>query len=152
MPKSSSTPGKTRLINFFDVKLKGKEVIFVDLPGFGYAKVSKDEKKMWEHNLTNFIKKRESINIFLHLIDSRHINLEIDKQVQEFIGTILRPHQHYMQVYTKIDKLTQKELNPIRSGICVSTTKNIGMNQLIDSIIAITDMYRRDNIETDNSI
>jgi GTP-binding protein len=100
---------------------------------------------MWEQNLTNFIKKRESINIFLHLIDSRHYNLEIDKQVQEFIGSILRPNQHYVQVYTKIDKLTQKELYVIKDNLCVSTTKNIGMNQLVETIISITDIYRNSN-------
>ena len=142
LAKSSSTPGKTRLINFFEVKLDGKEIIFVDLPGFGYAKVSKEEKRLWEENLTNFIKKRESINIFLHLIDSRHPELDIDESVKDFIGSILRPHQHYVQVYTKIDKLNQKEFNKVKDNLCVSTTKSSGLKELIMTINSIADIYR----------
>ena len=83
LAKSSSTPGKTKLINFFDVTYQTEEkdkfkCRFVDLPGFGYAKVSKSLKKDWDIKLTNFLEKRASLRIFIHLIDARHINLDID--------------------------------------------------------------------------
>ncbi|NWF66248.1 MAG: YihA family ribosome biogenesis GTP-binding protein, partial [Campylobacterales bacterium] len=89
LAKSSNTPGKTRLINFFEVVYKVVEqepseeslkyiLRFVDLPGFGYAKVSKEEQKKWERHLTDFLESRFNIRIYLHLIDSRHPNLEID--------------------------------------------------------------------------
>ena len=88
LAKSSSTPGKTRLINFFgitfvDVDENEFKARFVDLPGFGYAKVSKSMKHEWQKNLTQFIHKRSSIRTFIHLVDSRHPDLEIDKDVLE---------------------------------------------------------------------
>ena len=61
--KTSSTPGKTQLINFFEVIYENEaKTIFVDLPGFGYAKVSKSTKTSWQKNLTNFIKNRKTKN------------------------------------------------------------------------------------------
>ncbi|MGB5965422.1 MAG: ribosome biogenesis GTP-binding protein YihA/YsxC, partial [Sulfurimonadaceae bacterium] len=91
LAKVSSTPGKTRLINFFDVTMIDRdndermEAKFVDLPGFGYAKVSKSIKSDWEKNLTDFIAQRKQIKIFLHLIDCRHPGLEIDQSVAEYL-------------------------------------------------------------------
>jgi len=84
LAKVSATPGKTRLINFFDVTFMDRdteerlEAKFVDLPGFGYAKVSKSIKSDWEKNLTNFVAERKQIKLYLHLIDCRHPHLEID--------------------------------------------------------------------------
>ena len=89
LAKSSSTPGKTKLLNFFDIRFKDEKnddffARFVDLPGFGYAKVSKDMKQDWSTNLTNFLEQRLSIRIFVHLVDSRHPSLEIDEFVDGF--------------------------------------------------------------------
>jgi len=82
LAKSSATPGKTQLINFFDIRYKYDDrdwnIRFVDLPGFGYAKVSKDLKSVWQKNLVEFIKHRVSIRVFIHLRDSRHPNAQID--------------------------------------------------------------------------
>jgi len=70
LAKSSSTPGKTRLINFFQIVLakddKDYHAQLVDLPGFGYAKVSHSLKAEWQKNLTDYIKKRVSIRVFVH--------------------------------------------------------------------------------------
>ena len=60
--KTSQTPGKTRLINFFEVEDERKKYILVDLPGFGYAKVSKSMLKEWGKNLDEFLKNRFNIN------------------------------------------------------------------------------------------
>ncbi len=136
LAKVSSTPGKTRLINYFDVtfidrdaneKLMAK---FVDLPGFGYAKVSKSIKHDWEKNLTDYISQREQIKLFIHLIDCRHPDLDIDTSVSEFLFNTVRPNQYILQIFTKIDKLNQKEQSALRrqfpDAMMVSSSKKRG--------------------------
>lgn len=122
LAKSSSTPGKTQLINFFETlwESQGQTVplIFVDLPGFGYAKVSKDIKKHWEKNLLQFLLKRDCIKLFLHLIDARHQELAIDKQVEEFLQEICRNDQQILRIYTKCDKLNQSQIHKITQSAC----------------------------------
>ena len=88
LAKVSSTPGKTRLINYFDVTFIDRDnenekllAKFVDLPGFGYAKVAKSIKHDWEKNLTDYIAQREQIKLFIHLVDCRHPHLDIDTSV-----------------------------------------------------------------------
>ncbi|MGM0533216.1 MAG: ribosome biogenesis GTP-binding protein YihA/YsxC [Campylobacterota bacterium] len=136
LAKSSATPGKTRLINFFDITYKHREqkyaARFVDLPGFGYAKVSKDQKQLWQQYLNEYITNRVSIRTFVHLIDARQCDLAIDKAVSEYIQSILRPDQCYLSVYTKADKLNQSQRTKLqnRGGILVSNTKNSGTEKL----------------------
>ncbi len=144
LAKVSSTPGKTRLINFFDVTLLDRdsdermEAKFVDLPGFGYAKVSKSIKSDWEKNLTDFVAQRKQIKIFLHLIDCRHPNLEIDQSVADYLDQVCREDQVIVRVFTKIDKLNQKEqgklLRDYPGAILVSSSKKRGMHKLISII------------------
>ena len=140
LAKSSSTPGKTRLINFFDIVYKYGEddynARFVDLPGFGYAKVSKSEQKDWEKNLTEFITNRVSIRTFVHLIDARHQNLDIDIGVEEYIKSFLRPDQIYLKVYTKIDKLKQNEIAKLQKegAVTISNLKNRGIEKLNSAV------------------
>ena len=117
LAKSSSTPGKTQLINYFEIKFKtGNEELpylfarFVDLPGFGYAKVAKSLKAEWNRNLTAYLEQRPNLQIFVHLIDSRHPLLDIDKNVDEFLKTIKRGDQIIVQAFTKIDKLKMNDL------------------------------------------
>lgn len=142
LAKSSSTPGKTQLINFFDIVYEDEEkkrfnARFVDLPGFGYAKVSKEKKKQWEESLNTFIKKRVSARLFIHLIDARHIELEIDKSVGEYIDSILKADQRILNIYTKADKLTQKECSAIlkdKNALLVSVLKKRGINEANERI------------------
>jgi len=145
LAKTSGKPGKTQLINYFDIKFKNDNqeppylyARFVDLPGFGYAKVSKSIKKDWHRNLTDFLEKRPSLQIFIHLIDSRHIDLDIDKSVDEFLNHIKRGDQIIINVFTKIDKLKKNDLNRLKhinqDGIFISNLKNQGMQQLEERI------------------
>ena len=146
LAKSSSTPGKTQLINFFDIKFKSKidtknpfrYARFVDLPGFGYAKVSKSLKKDWDKNLTKFLEDRASLQIFIHLIDARHPNLEIDKSVDEFLHHIKKEDQIIINAFTKIDKLKQSDIaklkNKYPNGIFISNLKNRGIDNLEKAI------------------
>jgi GTP-binding protein len=146
LAKSSSTPGKTQLINFFDITFKDDEnsesehryARFVDLPGFGYAKVAKSLKRDWNKNLTEFLEKRPNVQIFVHLIDSRHNDLEIDKSVDEFLNFIKRGDQLILNAFTKIDKLTQAELQKLKlkypNGIFISNLKNKGIENLENTL------------------
>lgn len=144
LAKVSSTPGKTKLINYFDVTFMNRETKekliakFVDLPGFGYAKVSKSQKSDWEKNLTDYIKKRKQIKLFIHLVDSRHPDLEIDKGVYEFLSQHAKPNQVILQIFTKIDKLNQKELSALKREypgvLMVSSSKKRGIRELTQII------------------
>lgn len=159
LAKSSSTPGKTQLINYFELEFsqinsdsiesKSQEatnsapneiskqtnstisnktaiesaeieslqikLYFVDLPGFGYAKVSKTEKYRWERDLSEFLYKREAISLFIHLIDSRHPQLSSDTELGEFLQNFLRPNQRILKIYTKCDKLKKSDLSKLKS-------------------------------------
>ncbi len=143
LAKSSSTPGKTQLINYFDVtfkdyveenELKNYYARFVDLPGFGYAKVSKSLKKDWHQNLTDFLEQRPSLQIFVHLIDARHPDLDIDVSVDEFLKHIKRGDQIIINAFTKIDKLKMADLGKLKhrypDGIFISNLKNKGIEKL----------------------
>jgi GTP-binding protein len=147
LAKVSSTPGKTKLINYFDVTFLDRDTDeklvakFVDLPGFGYAKVSKAQKHDWEKNLTDYIATREQIKIFIHLIDCRHPHLEIDTQVSEFLFANAQEDQYILQIFTKIDKLNQKEQSALRrefpNALMVSSAKKRGTKKVIQVIYDI---------------
>jgi len=134
LAKSSATPGKTQLINFFETRYLYNEesypVRFVDLPGFGYAKVSKSLKEIWQKNLVEFIQQRVSIRLFIHLRDARHPHTKIDDEVEAYIENFIRPDQKYLTVFTKIDKLNQKERNKLKRefphSITLSNLKKSG--------------------------
>lgn len=144
LAKVSATPGKTRLINYFDVLFADRETNerlsakFVDLPGFGYAKVAKSLKTDWESNLTGFIAERKQIRIFVHLIDCRHPDLEIDRSVDAYLHEICTPDQDIVTIFTKIDKLNQKELSELKKrfpgAIMVSNTKRRGVDAIVEHL------------------
>jgi len=144
LAKSSSTPGKTQLINYFGVTFKDYDsdakyfARLVDLPGFGYAKVSKSLKASWHRNLTEFLEQRASLQIFVHLIDARHPTLDIDKSVDDFLNSIKRGDQIIINAFTKTDKLKSSDLSKLRSkypeGIFISNLKNKGIVDLENKI------------------
>ncbi len=142
LAKSSATPGKTQLINFFDIRYKYIDrdwnIRFVDLPGFGYAKVSKDLKNIWQKNLVDFIKHRVSIRFFIHLRDARHPNAQIDKDVEKYVSEFIRGDQLYLTVFTKIDKLNQKERTALKkafpNSITLSNLKRNGYDRVHQEI------------------
>lgn len=143
LAKSSSTPGKTQLINFFETRYLYNEqsylVRFVDLPGFGYAKVSKSLKEVWQKNLVEFIKHRVSIRLFIHLRDARHPHAKIDDDVENYIADFIRPDQRYLTVFTKIDKLNQKERAKLKrefpGSITLSNLKRNGHDRVHQIIL-----------------
>lgn len=150
LAKSSATPGKTQLINFFDVKFKDDDkgelnIIFIDLPGFGYAKVSRKTHDIWQKNLDEFLKNRISIKLFIHLIDSRQYDLEIDRNLNDYLKTFLRGDQRILNFYTKSDKLNQSQKAQVlkfdKEARFVSTLKMSGINearaQILNDVLGI---------------
>ncbi len=106
LAKTSSTPGKTQLINHFSV---GNSWYLVDLPGYGYAKVPKKEIKVFEKMIADYVLGRENlVNMFV-LIDSRHPPQKIDLEFMEWLGTSGIP---FSMVFTKLDKLKKSEVEP----------------------------------------
>ena len=104
LAKTSSRPGKTQLINHF---LINKQWYLVDLPGYGYARVSKTQKKTFQKFITNyFIKRKELITAFL-LIDLRHKPQTLDLEFMRWLGKNYIP---FSIVFTKADKLKEKEI------------------------------------------
>ena len=111
MAKTSSTPGRTRSINFFEVRWAGKphpEVIFADLPGYGYAKISREISSQWPEFIEPYLKERSCLALCLALIDISVPPQESDKQLLEFLNASGRP---FVIVATKCDRLSGNRLS-----------------------------------------
>ena len=104
LAKTSSKPGKTQLINHF---LINKEWYLVDLPGYGYAKVSKQSKKTFQQFITDYFKKRRELVSAFVLVDIRHEPQKIDLEFMQWLGENAIP---FAIVFTKTDKLTEKQI------------------------------------------
>ena len=104
LAKTSSKPGKTQLINHF---LINKEWYLVDLPGYGYAKVSKQSKKTFQQFITDYFKKRRELVSAFVLVDIRHAPQKIDLEFMQWLGENAIP---FAIVFTKADKLTEKQI------------------------------------------
>ena len=108
LAKTSSTPGKTQLINHF---LINQAWYLVDLPGYGYARISKKIKEGFTDMIYSYLVERENLMNTYVLIDSRHDPQEIDLEFIEFLGVKGLP---FTLVFTKIDKLNSKKLQANR--------------------------------------
>lgn len=141
LAKISGTPGKTRTINFYEIN---DEFRIVDLPGYGYAKVSKSESEKWGAMMDEYMQTREGLMRVIQLVDIRHEPTALDKQMYDYLkyyelsGTI---------VATKADKISknrlQKQLAIIRKGldadpsdviIPVSALARTGHEELLEEI------------------
>ncbi|WP_026768971.1 ribosome biogenesis GTP-binding protein YihA/YsxC [Asinibacterium sp. OR53] len=107
LAKTSASPGKTQLINHFDVtsaaaeKSPSEKWYLVDLPGYGFAKVSQSSRRKWEQMIENYLRKRENLTMVFVLIDSRHKPQKIDL---EFISQLDKWQVPFSLVFTKSDK------------------------------------------------
>ena len=111
LAKTSSTPGKTRTLNYYQVEDK---FYLVDLPGFGYAKVSKGERNYWEKLLIKYFQNNANISLVIHFIDSRHKPSQLDFILNNFIKELDIP---YIVLLNKVDKLKQSELAKVKKEI-----------------------------------
>ncbi|MDY2794866.1 MAG: ribosome biogenesis GTP-binding protein YihA/YsxC [Peptostreptococcus porci] len=141
--RTSSTPGKTRTINFY---LINNEFYFVDLPGYGYARVSKTEKEKWGSIMERYLEDREELCAILLLVDVRHEPTADDKMMYDWIKYF---GYNCVVVATKADKISrgqyQKHISIIRKKlempkeekvIVTSSSKKIGIDELWDEIVS----------------
>lgn len=115
--RTSAQPGKTQTINFYNIN---EELYFVDLPGYGYAKVSQEVKAKWGRMIENYLKKSKTLKAIFLLIDIRHEPSANDKQMYEWI---LSNGFHPIIIATKADKINrsqlQKHMKMVRDGLAV---------------------------------
>lgn len=150
LAKTSSTPGKTQLINHFNIN---DEWYLVDLPGYGYARASKKEKGKWEHFIKEYIFQRENLMYVFLLIDCRIPPQKIDLEFIELLGSKGIP---FILVYTKIDKISSAVLNKniaaykkellkdweeLPPMIMSSSTSKLGAEEILGIIQDTNEMY-----------
>lgn len=141
--KVSGTPGKTQLINHF---LINDEWHLVDLPGYGYAKVSKSVKEKFQSIITDYVLGREQLTSMFVLVDCRHEPQKIDMEFMSFLGENEIP---FSIIFTKADKLRPSELEhnievyknkmleeweEMPNYFVTSSDKGIGKNDVLDYI------------------
>ena len=116
LARTSSTPGRTRSINFFEIRWPGKpnpELIFADLPGYGYAKISREISQEWPKFIEPYLHQRSSLALCIALIDVNVPPQEPDRQLLEFLNSSGR---EFLLVGTKSDRLSHNRLqNALRT-------------------------------------
>ncbi len=105
LAKTSNTPGKTRLINFFNMSDK---FVIADLPGYGYAKVSRAAQAAWQENLEEYLLNRAEIKSLIQFIDARHDIQKNDIQMREWINVHGLP---VFTIMTKVDYIKRQDIN-----------------------------------------
>lgn len=138
LARTSVTPGRTRLINYFDFG----EFVLCDLPGYGFAKVGKGEKAKWGKLMQDFLTSGK-IDLVIQLVDIRHDPTEDDKLMVNFLYHYQLP---FVIVATKADKIAKTKIKPrlmdiaskLKVGIgdltATSAEKNLGKNEVLDII------------------
>lgn len=153
--KTSITPGKTQLINHFEVTGSDKsEWYLVDLPGYGFAKVAQSQRKSWKKMIQDYIQKRENLVYLFALVDSRHEPQKIDLDFMNQLGEWQVP---FTIVFTKADKSTQKEAARNVNGFLerlketweeapphfvTSAVKHLGAKQILQFIATQNEVFR----------
>ncbi len=110
LARTSAIPGRTRSINFFELRRAGQpkpELLFTDLPGYGYAKISREISQEWARFVDPYLKERSSLALCLALIDTNIPPQESDRQLLEFLAATRRNH---LIVATKCDRLSSNQL------------------------------------------
>jgi GTP-binding protein len=141
----SNTPGRTREINFFKVNEK---FVLVDLPGYGYARISKERKKAWLPLIEEYLRASPALRGVVQLLDVRHPATEDDLLMLDFLAELGAPT---IVVLTKIDKLRPREL-PTRlheialqlqldeeQMIPFSATTNVGRDELASAVVSLVE-------------
>ena len=153
LAKISGKPGKTQLINHFKIN---EEWFLVDLPGYGYAKVSKKKRTIFQFFIENYLKEREQLVCTFVLIDSRHDPQKIDLEFMQFLGENQIP---FCIVFTKADKLGSSKLNKqitsykkkllntwetIPTSFITSSSSGLGREEFLDFINSVNQDVAKD--------
>ncbi len=146
LAKTSSTPGRTRSINFYELRWAGKprpELVFTDLPGYGYAKISREISSQWPTFIEPYLQERPCLALCLVLVDVNVPPQESDTQLADFLRSTGRP---FLIVATKADRPSANELrksldtlakqHPDVRIVPYSATKGTGCDELWQEIRA----------------
>ncbi len=111
LARTSSTPGRTRSINFFEIRWPGKpqpELIFADLPGYGYAKISREISQEWPKFIEPYLHQRSTLALCVALVDANVPPQQSDRQLLDFLSATGR---EFLLVATKSDRLSNNQLH-----------------------------------------
>lgn len=152
LARSSATPGKTRLIQFFRIAAQSDvqssepahyEFVFADLPGYGYAKVSKAERETWRHLIEGYLATRPTLRAVFLLQDVRR---DLREEELELLDWFAQRHIPVLVVLTKLDKLTNREVRERTAALekafalsraqifATSATKRLGADAVLDAL------------------
>jgi GTP-binding protein len=109
--RTSNVPGKTQQMNYYQV---GDACFFVDLPGYGYAKVPKKERERWGKNIRDYLMDRDSLKLILHVVDVRHDPSQLDEDFFYWMGMNEKP---FAVVLSKSDKLSKNKVNQSKAKV-----------------------------------
>ena len=148
LAKTSGKPGKTQLINHFKIN---DNWFLVDLPGYGYAKISKKKRTIFQYFIENYFKERQQLVCTFVLIDSRHDPQKIDLEFMQFLGENQIP---FCIVFTKADKLGSSKLNKqiisykkklltswetLPTSFITSSSTGLGKDEFLEFISTVND-------------
>ena len=148
LAKTSGKPGKTQLINHFKIN---DNWFLVDLPGYGYAKISKKKRTIFQYFIENYFKERQQLVCTFVLIDSRHDPQKIDLEFMQFLGENQIP---FCIVFTKADKLGSSKLNKqiisykkklltswetLPTSFITSSSTGLGKDEFLEFIAIVND-------------
>lgn len=155
LARTSAQPGKTQTINFYNIN---DELYFVDLPGYGYAKVSQQEKEKWGKMIERYLRQSKVLCAVFLLIDIRHEPSANDKQMYDWI---MSNGYHPIVIATKLDKIkrsqVQKHIKQVREGLGADKETIIipfsaETKQGREDIYALIDQMMEEQSENDDSI
>lgn len=137
LAKTSSTPGLTKLINYFDIN--NGAVRFVDLPGYGYHKAGKKNSYMWSNLIEKYLLKANSLKLVLLLLDIRHTPSELDKIMLSYL---LQTGRNFIIVATKADKLSKSAQN----SAILNISRTLGVRRDIIFVHSSLNSQGKENI------
>jgi len=136
LARTSNTPGKTQQMNYY---LVDDKTYFVDLPGFGYAQVPKEERERWGRDIRDYLLERPTLRLVVHLVDIRHEPSKLDEEFFYWLGVHRLP---FCVVLTKSDKLSRNKQNQSRFRL-----EKILDEMNIEVPIVVTSAEKRTGIE-----
>lgn len=135
LAKSSSTPGLTKMVNYF---LINNELYFVDLPGYGYSKTGKKHTELWSTLLENYLLSSENLKMVFMLVDIRHEPTELDKLMHRFLFYHNIPHK---VIATKADKIAKSKIFNARNEIAKALSLGVA------DVLAVSNLgYGKENV------
>ena len=136
LAKASNTPGRTRLLNFFNLD---EQLMLVDLPGYGYAKAPKTEVEQWQALTRDYLRGRPQLQRILILVDGRHGVKPVDREMMDLLD---KTANSYQLVLTKADKCKKQELQLI----WLEATQEVAKHAAAHPQVVVTSSEKKDGI------